>query len=151
MKKFITISIIVILLALTIGGYFLFFATYSSGYRVGTIIKMSKRGIIFKTNEGQLHTGGVTAGGDGELASSIWDFSVSRGNEPILQAISDASIDQNRVKLLYDEKFYQWSFFGDTKYFITGVEILKPKNTPTVDPLVDEAAEDHLNNENTLF
>ncbi len=132
MTKFKVIALIVLVLILTAGTYFLFFASYSSGYRVGTIIKMSKRGVIFKTNEGQLHTGGVTSGGEGELASTIWDFSVTRGNETVLNKISKAADNQARSKLFYDEKFFQWSFFGDTKYFVTDVEIMPvPQQQPT--------------------
>jgi len=53
MKKFKIIFVFILLLG---GVYYLFFASYSSGYRVGTIIKMSNRGVVFKTHEGQLHT-----------------------------------------------------------------------------------------------
>jgi len=130
MKKFKIISVLVIIVVLGIVGYFFFFASYSSGYRVGTIIKMSQRGVVFKTNEGQLHTGGVTAGGEGGLASTIWDFSVERGSDQILDKISKAADEQKRVKLFYKEKFYQWAFFGDTKYFIEEVEILESKTAP---------------------
>ena len=69
---------------------------------------MSNRGVVFKTHEGQLHTGGVTAGAEGELASTIWDFSVKRENEVVLNSISKAADEQKRVKLFYDEKFHQW-------------------------------------------
>lgn len=137
MRKFKVIAILILLAASAIGIYFLFFATFSSGYRVGTIIKMSKRGVVFKTNEGQLHTGGVTAGAEGEVASTIWDFSVERGNEQVLTDISNAADNQQRVKLFYDEKFFQWDFFGDTKYFVTGVETL-PKPTSNADEYVFE-------------
>lgn len=143
MRKFKLVSLTILVVAICIGVYFLFFAVYSSGYRVGTIIKMSKRGVLFKTHEGQLHTGGVTAGAEGELASTIWDFSVARGNDPILEQISEAADNQLRVKLFYDEKFFQWSFFGDTKYFVTNVEMLQPKiqeETPATEP-----------EENTMF
>ena len=86
---------------------------------------MSNRGVVFKTHEGQATYRGVTAGAEGELASTIWDFSVKRENEVVLNSISKAADEQKRVKLFYDEKFHQWSFFGDTKYFVTEVEILK--------------------------
>ncbi|MFT6442758.1 MAG: hypothetical protein ACJASM_002310 [Salibacteraceae bacterium] len=156
MKKFKIISIIVLILVLGIGVYFFFFAVYSSGYRVGTIIKMSERGVVFKTIEGQLHTGGVTAVGEGGLASTIWSFSVERGSDEILDKISKAADDQKRVKLFYQEKFYQWAFFGDTKYFIREVEILESKTEAK--PLIEKKTEpdleseaDQPSDENTLF
>ena len=160
MKKFKIISALVIIVVLGITGYYFFFAAYSNGYRVGTIIKMSQRGVVFKTNEGQLHTGGVTAGGEGGLASTIWDFSVERGSDKILDKISKAADEQKRVKLFYNEKFYQWSFFGDTKYFIEEVEILESKTAPApelkIEPKVEieaelENEEEQSSDENTMF
>ncbi len=104
-------AILVILFAL--------FANYSSGYRVGRIIKISEKGYIFKTNEGQLNTGGFSEG-DGDITSSIWRFSVKKGDTEILNDIKNAN--KNMVRVYYDEKFVQIPFLGDTKYFVTKVE-----------------------------
>ena len=98
------------------------FANYSSGYRVGRIIKISEKGFVFKTNEGQLNTGGFSEG-DGDITSSIWQFSVKKGDEEILDQIKNAN--KNMVRLYYDEKFVKIPFLGDTKYFITKVETVE--------------------------
>ena len=57
MKKII-ISIFLVL-ALIIAGYFTFiyYASYSEGYRAGELIKFSKKGLLFKTWEGELSQG----------------------------------------------------------------------------------------------
>ena len=102
--------------------YIVFFANYSTGYRVGTIIKMTEKGVIYKTIEGQLHTGGISGDAGEGSATSMWDFSVKKGNEEVRQSIENAVDKGFRVKLYYEEKFYQWAFFGDTKYFIIKVE-----------------------------
>ena len=107
----ITAAVLVILFAL--------FANYSSGYRVGRIIKISEKGYVFKTHEGQLNTGGFSEG-DGDITSSIWNFSVKRGDDQILDQIKNANKDM--VRIYYDEKFVKIPFLGDTKYFITKVE-----------------------------
>lgn len=102
--------------------YVVFFANYSTGYRVGTIIKMTEKGMIFKTIEGQLHTGGISGdSGEGD-ATSMWDFSVKKSDGEIREAIENAVDNGSRIKLYYDEKYYQWAFFGDTKYFVNKVE-----------------------------
>jgi hypothetical protein len=98
---------------------FALYANYSSGYRVGRIIKISEKGYVFKTNEGQLNTGGFSEG-DGDITSSIWNFSVKKGDHVILEQIKNANKDM--VRLYYDEKFIAIPFLGDTKYFITKVE-----------------------------
>jgi hypothetical protein len=84
----ITAAVLVIVFAL--------FANYSSGYRVGRIIKISEKGYVFKTNEGQLNTGGFSEG-DGDITSSIWNFSVKKGDHEILEQIKGADKSMVRV------------------------------------------------------
>lgn len=100
---------------------FALYANFSSGYRVGRIIKVSEKGYVFKTNEGQLNTGGFSEG-DGDMTSSIWNFSVKKGDQEILEQLKDAN--KEMVRLYYDEKFVKIPFLGDTKYFVTKVEIV---------------------------
>jgi hypothetical protein len=101
---------------------FTFYANYSSGYRVGRIIKISEKGYIFKTNEGQLNTGGFNEG-EGDITSSIWEFSVKHEDTELLEQIKQAN--KSMVRLYYDEKFFTIPFLGDTKYFLTKVEIVE--------------------------
>lgn len=98
------------------------YANFSSGYRVGRIIKVSKKGYIFKTIEGQLNTGGFSEE-EGDMTSSIWKFSVKRDDSEILEKLKNANKDM--VRLYYDEKFIRIPFLGDTKYFVTQVEIVE--------------------------
>ncbi len=95
--------------------------TFSDGYRVGTIVKLSKKGVVFKTYEGQLNLGGVDADGEGGF-SPIWNFSVYQGDDEVRQAISNAVDNEERVKLFYKEKFFRLSWRGDTKHFVYKVE-----------------------------
>lgn len=101
---------------------FLLYANYSRGYKVGRVIKISEKGYIFKTNEGQLNTGGFSED-DGEFASSIWNFSVKGDNQEILDQIKQAN--KSTVRLYYDEKYKRIPFLGDTKYFVTKVEVVE--------------------------
>jgi hypothetical protein len=110
----------VVILVLAIGSYFVF-GNYSQGTRAGTIVKMSHRGVLFKTYEGQLNLGGFS-GETGSPASSLWDFSVDASKDEIIKQLEDASLNGKRVKLYYNEKFYNFSWRGDTKYFIYKVE-----------------------------
>ncbi len=124
MKGKILLALLVVLLLIA-GAYAVsVVATYSDGYRAGQIIKMSKKGFLFKTNEGQLNTGGGF-GGEGDMTSSIWDFSVARSNKEVLKKIEDAVDGQYRVKLHYKEKYFKHSWRGDTKYFVYDVETME--------------------------
>lgn len=96
---------------------FALFGNYSGGERVGHIIKISKKGYVFKTWEGQLNTG--------EIQQGLWEFSVKQDDTEILDQLREAMKIGNRVALHYDEKYISLPFLGDTKNFITEVELLE--------------------------
>ncbi len=122
MKKKLLLGLGVILLIGLLSGSYAVFGSYSDGYRAGTVMKLSKKGFVFKTLEGQLNMGGMAGSDGGDIASSVWAFSVHRGNEQVVQAIEDAVDTGSRVKLYYKEKYYQFDWRGDTKYFVYKVE-----------------------------
>ena len=103
---------------------FVIYVNFSEGKRAGELIKMSKKGVMFKTYEGQLNTGGFSEG-NGDITSSIWHFSVKSSNDEVLQDIDNAIDGGYRVKLYYEEKCMNVFFLGDTKYFVTKVERVK--------------------------
>ncbi|MBI1305932.1 MAG: hypothetical protein GC181_04875 [Bacteroidetes bacterium] len=94
---------------------------YSTGVRSGTLMKISEKGVLFKTWEGQLNTGGFTED-NGDITSSIWHFSIRKSQPEILKEIEKAIDDGHRVKLYYHEKYVHLFFLGDTKYFVYKVE-----------------------------
>jgi len=128
-KRYIFIGVSLVLITLIGGCNYVVFGSYSEGYRVGTVMKLSKKGVLFKTYEGELNQEITGRNSDGELAPRIWEFSVARGDEEVRKAIDDAVINGYRVKLLYNEKFYRLSWIGETKYFVYKVErITKTEN-----------------------
>ena len=96
---------------------FAIYGNVSEGERIGKIIKLSKKGYVIKTHEGQLNTG--------EIAEGLWNFSVKKSDKDVLKDLSNAMKSGSRVSLYYDQKFVTIPFFGDTKYFITKVEVLE--------------------------
>ena len=103
--------------------YYLTFGYYSEGKRGGYVIKLSKRGFVFKTYEGVLNVGGLYEGG-GTLNANQWEFSVDAGNEAAVSKLEEGIKTGRRVSLTYEEKFFVLPWNGDTKYFITQVELL---------------------------
>lgn len=110
------IGLIVILLLV----YFLF-GSNSKGTRAGTIVKLSEKGVLFKTTEGQLNLGGLSYD-SGSPASSLWDFSVDSGEKEVIKNLEEANLNGHRVMLYYREKFYKLPWRGETKYFVYKVE-----------------------------
>ena len=97
--------------------------TFSEGSRNGTVIKLSSKGVMFKTYEGQLNVGAYIHEGNGP-ATTLWPFSVPKDNQKVLDDINEAIDNSRRVKLHYKEKLMTLPWRGDTKYLIFKVEIL---------------------------
>ncbi|SEJ11767.1 hypothetical protein SAMN04487995_3303 [Dyadobacter koreensis] len=134
--------IILVLLAVVFGVlYYLTFGYYSEGKRGGFITRLSNKGYLFKTYEGELKMGGLYEG-DGSLNASEWTFSVSGKNKDAITKLEEAIASGHRVSLTYEEKFFTLPWNGDTKFFVTNVEVLagsggatqNPNNFPKVQP-----------------
>ncbi|HAT76235.1 MAG TPA: 6-phosphogluconate dehydrogenase [Flavobacterium sp.] len=111
MKKFIVITIGILLLSGI--GYFtvLYNATYSEGVRSGELIKFSKKGVVFKTYEGELS--------QGISGAQIFSFSVLDSDEKVISDLKE--MEGNYVKLTYVERYRTFPWWGDSKYFIIEV------------------------------
>lgn len=100
---------------------FLYFANYSKGYRAGVPIKVSYKGNIIKTYEGEMNIGGLTSSSEGVIPTT-WNFTVKKSNKEVLDKIDEAIEKGQRVKLYYNEKYVRFFWLGDTKYFVYDVE-----------------------------
>jgi hypothetical protein len=95
--------------------------TYSEGTRAGQLIKISEKGVFFKTNEGELNMGGLRMGNPNDgLEGNLWQFSVL--DERIIGELENA--EGKRVKLSYKERYKAMPWQGETNYFITNVEVI---------------------------
>ncbi|MDP4600017.1 MAG: 6-phosphogluconate dehydrogenase [Polaribacter sp.] len=111
MKKFWGILISVILIVTVIYFSFIYFATFSEGIRSGELIKISKKGVLVKTWEGEIS--------QGISGAQIFSFSVE---DKYKDVIADLEKYQGRyVKLNYVERYKTLFWLGDSKYFITKV------------------------------
>lgn len=129
LKKILIVVVIGLTAWILIGSYYIFWANYSDGYRIGTVIKLAKRGVVFKTYEGQLNLeffpSGAKTNKKDDSQSNIWNFSVS--NKSVAAEIETANDKGKRVKLYYDEKYYRLPWVGETKFVVNRVEEL-PSN-----------------------
>jgi hypothetical protein len=122
-RKFIWRFFLTVLLLCVATVAFLYFANFSSGFRTGVPIKMSNKGVLFKTWEGELNVGGLANTAEGAIPAT-WAFSVKKSDKDVIEKIDQAIVHGNRVKLLYHEKYVKFFWLGDTKHFVHDVEIL---------------------------
>jgi hypothetical protein len=118
---------LVLLAVILLGGWFVLFASYSDGYRVGRVIKLSQKGYIFKTWEGTLDFGYLQADPTQQgISTRTWDFSVPPGEQAARAEIDKALAGNEKVKIYYREKYVRLFFMGDTPHFVYKVERLGP-------------------------
>lgn len=114
---------IIYLLLVTMIAYvcFILFANYSEGARTGYVVKISKKGVIFKTNEGELNFGfPQISTAPGMAGQNIWNFSVP--NDEVAMQIQRAAETGQKVTLFYHQKYKQLFFRGDTEYLVYKIE-----------------------------
>ncbi|MCC6816957.1 MAG: 6-phosphogluconate dehydrogenase [Saprospiraceae bacterium] len=100
---------------------FMLFANYSEGVRTGYIVKISKKGYIFKTYEGELNFGFPQVNTiPGANLQNIWHFSVP--DKSVAEQIEKSSELGQIVSLYYKQKYIKLFFIGDTEYFVYRVE-----------------------------
>ena len=88
--------------------------SYSDGERVGVLLKLSHKGYLCKTTEGDLALYVV-----GGIAPQIWSFTVR--DAAVADSLNAAM--GKRVRLHYHEHLgVPSSCFGDTTYFVDRVE-----------------------------
>jgi flagellar basal body-associated protein FliL len=121
--------IIIFMVALSIiAGPFLgiFSLNYSEGDRVGIITKFSKKGIIFKSWEGELVMGGfrntADANGSNVMTANIFKFSVKDDN--VAKQVQKAMENGKTVELHYEESMWK-PIDQSTSYEVTEIKILK--------------------------
>ena len=110
---------------------YMMFGSYGEGDRAGALTKIAKKGIIFKTNEGEMYTATVinSSGNAGDadgsgVINNIWYFSIK--NDPdLLAKLESALLNGHRVKLHYHQKFWKLFWVGDSKYVVDDVEIIE--------------------------
>src|SRR6478736_4648285 len=120
--KRILIFIIIVGLALLA---FLYWGVYETGVMAGKVLRVTQKGVIFKTYEGKLNleTFGALKG-TSPIAESF-DFSVESSEMGVIKELEQVALSGERVNLKFVRRFTAFPWRGDTKYFVVGIERLK--------------------------
>lgn len=124
MKKVIALILFVILVATTAYYSVVYYLHFSEGYRAGELIKISHKGVIFKTWEGEIS--------QGVSESQRFVFSVEEKETEVIEKLKH--LQGKQVNLTYIERFGTFPWLGDTKYFVTKVDVVK-KEKPALEEI----------------
>lgn len=115
MKKIVAIVLVLLIIITSVYFAFIYYATFSDGFKAGELTKITYKGVVFKTWEGELSQGVSEA--------QRFSFSVESSEEEVIEKLKN--LQGQNVKLTYKERFGTFPWLGDTKYFITAVEPTK--------------------------
>lgn len=124
--RFVLIAAVLITLILLV----LTHVNYSEGTRAGFVIKVSKKGVFFKTWEGQLNLQSFGAANMNNSFSEVFDFSIPKGDTAIYRQLQEVSLTGERINMHYTEKLVKLPWNGDTKYFVTKIDRLDIRQGP---------------------
>jgi hypothetical protein len=116
----ITLSLLLVLIFA-----FFYWGEYENGLMAGKVLRISEKGILFKTHEGKLNleTFGALKG-TSPIAESF-DFSVENNQEEVIKQLQEVSLSGERVNLYFTKRYMVFPWRGESKYFVVKVERAK--------------------------
>lgn len=90
---------------------FIYYVPYSEGVRSGELIKVTSKGYVVKTWEGEIS--------QGISGAQIFSFSVMDNQPEAIQKLKE--LQGRFVKVNYVERYKTFFWWGDTRYFVTDV------------------------------
>jgi hypothetical protein len=101
---------------------FYYFSVYESGVMAGRVLRVTQKGVMFKTYEGKLSLESFGALKGTNPIAETFDFSVESSEDSVIQALEQVSLSGERVNLHFIKRYKIFFWRGDTKYFVTKVE-----------------------------
>ena len=115
-KKFMRIFLFILLLTGGLLFWWKFYYTYSDGYRSGLLQKLSHKGNVMKTYEGELVMSSISSTNNVALASEKFYFSIV--NDSIAKSLM--IYEGKRVRLHYEQKNGKLPWRGESEYIVDG-------------------------------
>lgn len=104
---------------------------YGEGTRTGVINKVSKKGFIWKTYEGQMALEGIVGGQN--VGANVWNFSIDakaehgENVEGLAAKLNQTLESGTKVQVKYIEAGLPWPSRGLSSYYIQSVEPITKK------------------------
>jgi len=128
MRKFISILLIVFVSIFAFWFWWNFYYTYSEGNRSGMLQKMSHKGNIFKTYEGEMVLNSLLINGSAPISSEKFYFSVAE--ETLGKKLGQ--FEGLRLVVHYQEKKGTLPWRGDSKYIVDSICEVRGVNGETI-------------------
>lgn len=101
---------------------FAYWGTYEKGVMAGKVLRITEKGVIFKTHEGKISLDSFGALKGVSPVAETFDFSVESDQTEVIEQLSKVALSGERVNLYFVKRYMRFAWRGDTKYFVTKVE-----------------------------
>jgi hypothetical protein len=111
---------------LLIGGVvvfsFLYWGVYERGVMAGRVLRITQKGMVFKTFEGKLSLESFGALRNASPIAETFDFSVEKSDTAVIRQLQEVALSGERVNLHFVKRYIKAPWRGDTRYFIKQVQ-----------------------------
>jgi hypothetical protein len=101
---------------------FMYWGVYERGVMAGKVLRVTEKGMIFKTHEGKLNLESFGALKGTSPIAETFDFSVESNQTEVIEQLQEVSLSGERVNLHFVKRYMKFPWRGDTSYFIEKVE-----------------------------
>ena len=117
--KYVFITIFFLLIISSAFFYWKYYYTYSDGFRSGMLQKLSHKGNLMKTYEGELVLSSISSTNNIALASEKFYFSIE------IDSLAKRMMDYEgkKVRVHYEQKKGTLSWRGDSEYIVDAVTV----------------------------
>lgn len=124
-KSFVKKLLLILFLIAAAALSFLYWGTYETGVMAGKVVRISEKGILFKTHEGKLSLETFGALKGTSPIAETFDFSVENSEAEVIKTLSDVALSGERVNLYFKKRYMKFPWRGETNYFVIKVERLQ--------------------------
>lgn len=117
--KRLVITIVLLGLGVLAFGYW---GVYEKGTMAGKVLRITEKGILFKTFEGKISLESFGALKGVSPVAETFDFSIEGDQTEVIKQLEEVALSGERVNLHFIKRYIRFPWRGDTKYFVEKVE-----------------------------
>lgn len=115
------IAIIALLLGIGVL-VFAYWGVYEKGTMAGKVLRVTEKGMLFKTHEGKISLESFGALKGVSPVAETFDFSIEGDQTQVIEQLQEVALSGERVNLHFVKRYVAFPWRGDTKYFVEKVE-----------------------------
>ncbi|TXI71202.1 MAG: 6-phosphogluconate dehydrogenase [Cyclobacteriaceae bacterium] len=101
---------------------FAYYGVYEKGTMAGKVLRITEKGVLFKTYEGKISLESFGALKGVSPVAETFDFSIEGDQTEVIKQLEEVALSGERVNLHFVKRYVRFPWRGETKYFVEKVE-----------------------------